>query len=86
MEEFCMEEVEVEAKHHTEISQRAHSFWELEGRPNGRDLDHWLRAEAEFNAIQNSPIEKLEPAKPRRSIELLESVNAGFLKNSSRVV
>ena len=81
-----MEEVEVEAKHHTEISQRAHSFWELEGRPNGRDLDHWLRAEAEFNAIQNSPIEKLEPAKPRRSIELLESVNAGFLKNSSRVV
>ncbi len=76
----------MEAKHHTEISQRAHSFWELEGRPNGRDLDHWLRAEAEFNAIQNSPSEKLEPAKPRRSIELLDSVDAGFIKTSTRAV
>jgi hypothetical protein len=76
----------VEAKHHTEISQRAHSFWEFEGRPNGRDLDHWLRAEAEFNAIHNSPIEKLEPVKPPRSIELLDLVNPGFLKSSTRAV
>jgi Protein of unknown function (DUF2934) len=76
----------VEAKHHTEIAQRAHFIWELEGCPNGRDLDHWLRAEAEFNAIQNSLIEKRKPAKRRGSIELLDSVNAGFLKNSSRAV
>ena len=76
----------VEAKHHTEIAQRAHFIWELEGCPNGRDLDHWLRAEAEFNAIQNSPIEKLGPAKPRRSIELLDAVNAGFLKSLTRAV
>lgn len=31
----------------TRIQERAHAHWETEGRPEGRDLDHWLRAEAE---------------------------------------
>ncbi len=26
---------------------RAYAIWEREGRPDGKDLDHWLRAEAE---------------------------------------
>jgi fructose-bisphosphate aldolase class II len=29
-----------------EIAQRAYSLWEREGRPAGRDLDFWLKAEA----------------------------------------
>ena len=29
--------------------QRAYAIWEEEGRPSGRDLDHWQRAEAELN-------------------------------------
>ena len=28
-----------------EIAKRAHEIWEREGRPQGRDLDHWLAAE-----------------------------------------
>lgn len=32
------------------IRQRAHAMWEAEGRPPGRELDHWLRAEAEERA------------------------------------
>lgn len=30
------------------IAQLAHSYWEAEGRPEGKDLQHWLRAEAEL--------------------------------------
>lgn len=29
------------------IEQRARDLFELAGRPTGRDLDHWLQAEAE---------------------------------------
>jgi Protein of unknown function (DUF2934) len=31
------------------IRERAYAIWEEEGRPEGRHLDHWLRAEAEIN-------------------------------------
>jgi hypothetical protein len=30
------------------IRQRAYEIWEDEGRPQGRERIHWLRAEAEF--------------------------------------
>jgi hypothetical protein len=30
-----------------EIRKRAHAIWEAEGRPLGRELDHWLRARLE---------------------------------------
>jgi hypothetical protein len=30
------------------IRQRAYEIWEDEGRPEGRERIHWLRAEAEF--------------------------------------
>ena len=28
-----------------EIRAAAHSIWEQEGRPEGRDMEHWLKAE-----------------------------------------
>ena len=31
------------------VRERAYAIWEEEGRPGGRHLDHWLRAEAEIN-------------------------------------
>ena len=31
------------------IRERAYAIWEQEGRPDGRHLDHWLRAEAEID-------------------------------------
>jgi len=31
------------------IRKRAYAIWEEEGRPEGRHLDHWLRAEAEIS-------------------------------------
>ena len=50
------------------IRKRAYEIWEDEGRPDGRDRIHWLRAEAEFReglgtgrpAISS---EKLKPQK-----------------------
>ena len=34
----------------TEIALRAWEIWQREGCPEGRDLDHWLRAEQELRA------------------------------------
>ena len=34
------------------ISRRAYELWEKEGRPESRDLHHWLRAEQELLAEQ----------------------------------
>jgi hypothetical protein len=31
-----------------QIAQRAFEIWEREGRPQGRDQDHWYQAEAEL--------------------------------------
>jgi len=39
------------------IRKRAYEIWEDEGRPEGRDRIHWLRAEAEFR-------ESLSPGRP----------------------
>jgi hypothetical protein len=33
---------------HEQITQRAREIWEREGRPEGRDKEHWLQAEAEL--------------------------------------
>jgi hypothetical protein len=32
------------------ISECSYQLWEREGRPDGRDLDHWLQAEQELVA------------------------------------
>ncbi len=32
------------------IRQRAYEIWQSEGRPEGRDVEHWQRAEAEIMA------------------------------------
>lgn len=32
------------------VRQRAHEIWEREGRPEGRDREHWKQAEAELQA------------------------------------
>lgn len=29
------------------VRERAYLIWETEGRPDGRDLEHWLQAERE---------------------------------------
>ena len=38
---------------HEDISKRAREIWEREGRPEGRDMEHWLQAEAELRQGSN---------------------------------
>ena len=59
------------AAQHGEIAKRAYSLWEIEGRPSGRELDHWLRAEAEMLAVSTDlatmvPEVSVKPRRPAR--------------------
>lgn len=47
--------------HDERIRQRAHEIWEEEGRPEGREYSHWLRARAEIRAEDGDG-----PARPER--------------------
>jgi hypothetical protein len=57
-----------------EIAKRAYTIWEVEGRPTGRELDHWLRAETEVQGSGAAPADlgagpveaPLKLVKPRR--------------------
>lgn len=49
-----------------EIAKRAYSIWEMEGRPSGRDLEHWLRAEAEVERAASAKEVPAPPVKPKR--------------------
>lgn len=39
-----------EATNLEEIGRRAYMLWEQEGRPHGKDWEHWFKAESEFLA------------------------------------
>jgi hypothetical protein len=39
------------------IRQRAFELWERDGRPEGRDMDYWFRAEAELAGEDASGLE-----------------------------
>jgi hypothetical protein len=39
---------------HDEISERAHAIWEERGRPDGRELEHWLDAERQLRQERES--------------------------------
>jgi hypothetical protein len=54
-----------------EIKVIAYSIWEQEGCPNGKDCEHWLRAEAiweEREAKQPAKKIPLQAAPSKRSI------------------
>lgn len=46
--------------HEDHISRRAYEIWEMEGRPDGRHEDHWVRAVRELAAHAGTAA--LEPA------------------------
>jgi hypothetical protein len=52
-----------------EIELRAYLIWESEGRPNGRDGEHWARAEAEILGL-----------KPAKKARVRKSVKAAATK------
>jgi hypothetical protein len=53
-----------------EIAERAYRLYELEGRVNGRDVDHWLRAESQLiRERQASLAERDRSTQPRAATQ-----------------
>jgi hypothetical protein len=54
-----------------QILRRAYEIWENEGRPHGRDKDHWFLAEAELAVVALPAM--AEPSKPKREPRLMSA-------------
>jgi hypothetical protein len=70
-------------KREVAICERAYAIWEREGRPDGRSLAHWLKAEAEIGGAKElSTTTRAKRAKPvdRRQPQLLMPVAGGRAK------
>jgi Protein of unknown function (DUF2934) len=56
------------------IRTRAYELWEVEGRPEGREIDHWLRAVQELAAQERGgedAVQAVEAApRPQRTRSL----------------
>ena len=44
-----------------QIRRRAHELWEQEGKPGGREMDFWLRAEREIAGKEGETPKQLFP-------------------------
>jgi hypothetical protein len=55
------------APHETAIRRRAYAIWEEEGRPDGREWDHWERASQEVLRSHLQLIESSALPKPRKT-------------------
>ena len=48
-----------------EIRRMAYEMWEREGRPDGRALDHWQRAEKKWTSQHGGAPQSAKPPEPR---------------------
>jgi len=60
----------MDKKSHGDIARRAYEIWERQGRPHGKDFDHWLEAERQDNgqgkAARPETRDSRSPASPER--------------------
>lgn len=60
------------------ISLRAFQIWEAEGRPQGQDLEHWLRAEIELRVVPGAvPVKAKSSSAPKVSAAKAGAAKAG---------
>ena len=45
-------------RNEADIALRAYQIWEAEGKPDGKDFEHWLKAEAEVATPKKAPARK----------------------------
>lgn len=50
-----------------EIRLMAYQIWEDEGRPEGRDLEHWLKAQATWQGRQRQDLSATPSGPPAHS-------------------
>jgi hypothetical protein len=46
--------------HEHRVRERAYDLWESSGRPDGKDAEHWLQAEAEIAAEEQGLNEEIQ--------------------------
>ncbi len=64
----------MDASSRTDIAVRAYQIWESEGRPDGQDIDHWFRAEAELcGVLALPPAKESEPTAQNRGARRRQS-------------
>jgi hypothetical protein len=61
------------------VRDRSYFIWLAEGKPHGRDLDHWLQAQAEFEAGAGP-----EPTGITQ-IRMTEMVGAGRIGKAAKI-
>jgi len=63
------------------VRERAYAIWERDGRPEGKNLDHWFQAEAE---IRTRSMQSPKPPAPARvaSQRRAQSANAGLKRRA----
>src|SRR5258707_3766444 len=54
------------------IRERAYQLWEQAGRPAGRDLEHWARAEAELRVAPPAAPMPAPPAIPPPTVPMMQ--------------
>ena len=82
---------------HDKVAKKAYAIYLKEGRPQGRDVQHWLEAEAKTPhagpahhahmaelAITNSPLSNRLPDPPLPEAVLCEKAAAPFARKKSR--
>lgn len=51
----------------TRVRERAHHLWEQEGRPSGREAEHWHQASREIEAEDSPVAAKTKAPRTRKS-------------------
>jgi hypothetical protein len=62
------------------IEQRAYQIWEAAGRPENRDLEFWLTAEADLRSrspLKDSRVVRRAPASTRTAAQSAPSIASG---------
>ena len=52
---------------HARTAARAYAIWESEGRPHGRDTEHWLQAERELATATDPPPKPSPKSRARKA-------------------
>ncbi|MBI5683496.1 MAG: DUF2934 domain-containing protein [Verrucomicrobia bacterium] len=63
-----------------EIAALAYQIWEQEGRPQGRDLEHWAKAEAQLKAARRQTLS----SSSKEQLAFLRSGGSGHFLRAQR--
>lgn len=67
----------MDSSKHQAIAQRAYALWEQEGRPDGRDVEHWRQAEEELARLdRKGPYARPVDSVPEKDMSALRVVRA----------